>query len=73
MSNAFTKRVRLRSFEKDDLVRAVRPTMIIDKKKRKLEANWKGPFFSEKVYSNRLYLLTIVEGNQIVPPTKLSS
>lgn len=43
--------------------------MIVGKKKEKLEPNWEGPFAIEKVYSNGTYLLIIVEGDRIIPPT----
>lgn len=45
--------------------------MIIGKKKQNLEPNWEGPFVIKKVNSNRTYLLTTIEDNQIIPPTLL--
>lgn len=69
MSRAFNKRERPRSFQKGDLVLAIRMPTIIGKKKEKLEPNWEGPFAIEKVYSNRTYLLITTEGDQIIPPT----
>lgn len=71
MSKAFNKRVRPRSFQKGDLVLAIRTLMIINKKKGQLEPNWEGPFAIEKVYSNRTYLLITMEGERIIPPTNV--
>lgn len=69
MSKAFNKRVRPRSFQKRDLVLAIRTRLIIGKKKGKLEPNWKGPFAVKKVYLNGAYLLITMEVDRIIPPT----
>lgn len=68
MSNTFNKRIRLRSFQKGDLVVVFRSPMIISKKKRKLERSWEGLFILEKVFSKGIYLLITMEGDRIVLP-----
>lgn len=61
------KLVRVQSFQKDDLVLAA--LMIMIKEKEILEPNWEGSFIIDKVYSNKAYLQTTVEGEWIIPPT----
>ena len=37
--------------------------------KGKLEPKWEGPYVIEKVYSNGAYLLIMMDGDRIIPPT----
>lgn len=43
--------------------------MIFCKKKGKLDPNYECPFVSQKVYSKGAYVLTIMEGDEIIPLT----
>ena len=70
MTNAFNKKVRLRSFKKGDLVLMVwTPIIVTRRTKGKLEPKWEGPYVIEKVYSNGAYLLITMDGDRIIPPT----
>jgi len=52
ISRSFNKKVRKKIFKKDDLVLAVRRSMVkTHKTKEKLQPKWEGPFVAESVYS----------------------
>src|SRR3954469_25746806 len=56
ISKAYNRKVRDRTFEKGDLVLAVRrPMVMTHKTKGKFQAKWEGPFVVESVYSNGAY------------------
>ncbi|GMP37682.1 hypothetical protein CsSME_00009264 [Camellia sinensis var. sinensis] len=70
MANAFKKRVRLRSFKKEDLVLMVRTLIVVSRRtKGKLKPKWEGPYVIEKVYSNGAYLLITMDGDRIISLT----
>ena len=69
MARAYNKGIKLRTFEKGELVLMVRrPMEITHKSKGKFQPKWEGPFVIETVYSNGAYRLTTMEGDVLMMP-----
>ena len=68
LSKAFNKKVRIRSFQKGDLVLAVRrPIIITHRTKNKFISKWDGPYVVQEVYTNGAYKLVAEDGLRIGP------
>ncbi|KAG9458357.1 hypothetical protein H6P81_002865 [Aristolochia fimbriata] len=66
LTRAFNKKVKFRSFQKGDLVLAVRrPIMAISKDGGKFAPKWEGPFTVQEVYTNGAYKLVTPEGRRL--------
>jgi len=66
---AFNKKVKERTFKKDDLILAVRrPMVMTHKTKGKFQPKWEGPFVVELVYSNGAYRLITSDGDTLMMP-----
>ncbi|KAG9459165.1 hypothetical protein H6P81_003673 [Aristolochia fimbriata] len=58
MTRAFNKKVRLRSFQKGDLVLVVRrPMLFTSKTDGKFASKWEGPYVVQEAYTNGAYKL----------------
>src|SRR5436190_10335950 len=69
MARVYNKGIRLRTFEKGELVLMVRrPMEIAHKSKGKFQPKWEGSFIVETVYSNGAYRLIKMEGNVVMMP-----
>ena len=69
MARPYNKGIRLRTFEKGELVLMIRrPVETAHKSRRKFQPKWEGPFIVETVYSNGVYRLTTMEGDVIMMP-----
>ena len=69
MARAYNKGIRLRTFEKGELVLMIRrPMETAHKSREKFQPKWEGPFIVETVYSNGAYRLTTMEGNVLMMP-----
>ena len=69
ITKAFNKKVKMRTFKKDDLVLAVRrPMVMTHKTKGKFQPKWEGPFVVESVYSNGSYRLITSNGDTLMMP-----
>ena len=69
MARAYNKGIRLRTFEKGELVLMIRrPMEIAHKSRGKCQPKWEGPFIVETVYSNGAYRLATVEGDVLMMP-----
>src|SRR4051812_41709524 len=68
-ARAYNKGIKLRTFEKGELVLAVRRPMDTAHKNRgKFQPKWEGSFIIETVYSNGAYRLISMEGNEVMMP-----
>ncbi|KAG5541098.1 hypothetical protein RHGRI_021095 [Rhododendron griersonianum] len=68
MSKSFNKKVRLRSFQKGDLVLAVRrPINTTHKIGGKFISKWDGPYVVQEVYSSGAYKLVAEDGLRVGP------
>ncbi|KAF7146064.1 hypothetical protein RHSIM_Rhsim04G0187600 [Rhododendron simsii] len=68
MSKSFNKKVRLRSFQKGDLVLAVRrPINTTHKIGGKFISKWDGPYVVQEVYSSGAYKLVAEDGLKVGP------
>ncbi|KAG5553870.1 hypothetical protein RHGRI_011664 [Rhododendron griersonianum] len=66
MSKSFNKKVRLRSFQKGDLVLAVRrPINTTHKIGGKFISKWDGPYVVQEVYSSGAYKLVAEDGLRV--------
>ncbi|KAG9447595.1 hypothetical protein H6P81_013723 [Aristolochia fimbriata] len=66
LTRAFNKKVKLRSFQKGDLVLAVRrPIMATSRDGGKFAPKWEGPFVVQEVYTNGAYKLVTPEGRRL--------
>ncbi|KAG9458863.1 hypothetical protein H6P81_003371 [Aristolochia fimbriata] len=66
LTRAFNKNVKLRSFQKGDLVLAVRrPIMATSRYGGKFAPKWEGPFVVQEVYTNGAYKLVTPEGRRL--------
>ncbi|KAG9444850.1 hypothetical protein H6P81_016190 [Aristolochia fimbriata] len=66
LTRAFNKKVKLRSFQKGDLVLAVRrPIMTTSKDGGKFAPKWEGPLVVQEVYTNGAYKLVTPEGRRL--------
>jgi len=64
---AFNKKVKERTFKKDDLVLVVRRPMVMTyKKKEKFQLKWEGPFVVKSAYSNGAYHLITPDGDTLM-------
>ena len=69
ITSAFNKKVKERTFKKDDLVLAVRrPMVMTHKTKEKFQPKWEGPFVVESVYSNGAYRLITSDDDTLMMP-----
>src|SRR3954466_15984326 len=69
IARAYNKGIKQRTFEKGELVLAVRrPMETAHKSRGKFQPKWKGPFIVETVYSNGAYRLITMEGNIVMMP-----
>jgi len=65
----FNKKVKERTFKKDDLVLTIkRPTVMTRKTKEKFQPKWERPFIVESVYSNGAYRLITPDGDTLMMP-----
>ncbi|CAM9002129.1 unnamed protein product [Rhodiola kirilowii] len=68
LSRAFNKKVRPRSFQKGDLVLAVRrPIITSHKTGSKFKAKWDGPYVVQEAYTNGAYKIVDQEGLRVGP------
>jgi len=68
LSKAFNKKVRIRSFQKGDLVLAMRrPIIITHRTGNKFTSKWDGPYVVQEVYTNGAYKLVAEDGLRIGP------
>ncbi|CAM8997431.1 unnamed protein product [Rhodiola kirilowii] len=68
LSRAFNKKVRPRSFQKGDLVLAVRrPIITSHKTGSKFKAKWDGPYVVQEAYTNGAYKIMDQEGLRVGP------
>jgi hypothetical protein len=68
MSRAFNKKVRPRSFQKGDLVLALRRPIITSHKTRsKFVSKWDGPYVVQEVYTNGAYKIVDEDGVHVGP------
>ncbi|CAM8891899.1 unnamed protein product [Rhodiola kirilowii] len=68
LSRAFNKKVRPRSFQKEDLVLAVRRSIITSHKTgSKFKAKWDGPYVVQEAYTNGAYKIVDQEGLRVGP------
>ncbi|KAF7150025.1 hypothetical protein RHSIM_Rhsim02G0128300 [Rhododendron simsii] len=68
MSKSFNKKVRLRSFQKGDLVLAVRrPINTTHKIGGKFISKWDGPYVVQEVYSSGAYKVVAEDGLRVGP------
>ncbi|KAG9442418.1 hypothetical protein H6P81_018272 [Aristolochia fimbriata] len=66
MTRAFNKKVRLRSFQKGDLVLAGRRPMLFTRKTGgKFAPKWEGPYVVQEVYTNGVYKLVTANGSEL--------
>ncbi|KAG9453432.1 hypothetical protein H6P81_006336 [Aristolochia fimbriata] len=66
LTRAFNKKVKFRSFQKGDLVLAVRrPIMATSRDGGKFAPKWEGPFIVQEVYTNGAYKLVTPEGRRL--------
>ncbi|KAG9446503.1 hypothetical protein H6P81_012631 [Aristolochia fimbriata] len=66
MTRAFNKKVRLRSFQKGDLVLAVRRSMLFTSKiGGKFAPKWEGPYVVQEAYTNGAYKLVTTNGSEL--------
>ncbi|KAG9450539.1 hypothetical protein H6P81_010504 [Aristolochia fimbriata] len=66
MTRAFNKKVRLRSFQKGDLVLAVqRPMLFTSKTGGKFAPKWEGPYVVQEAYTNGAYKLVTANGSEL--------
>ncbi|KAG9453450.1 hypothetical protein H6P81_006354 [Aristolochia fimbriata] len=66
MTRAFNKKVRLRSFQKGDLVLAVRrPMLFTSKTGGKFAPKWEGPYVIQEAYTNGAYKLVTANGSEL--------
>ncbi|KAG9442388.1 hypothetical protein H6P81_018242 [Aristolochia fimbriata] len=66
MTKAFNKKVRLRSFQKGDLVLAVRrPMLFTSKTGGKFAPKWEGPYVVQEAYTNGAYKLVSANGLEL--------
>ncbi|KAG9444917.1 hypothetical protein H6P81_016257 [Aristolochia fimbriata] len=66
MTRAFNKKVRLRSFQKGDLVLTVRRPMLFTSKTRgKFAPKWEGPYVVQEAYTNGAYKLVTASGSEL--------
>ncbi|KAG9440971.1 hypothetical protein H6P81_021136 [Aristolochia fimbriata] len=66
MTRAFNKKVRLRSFQKGDLVLAVRrPMLFTSKIGGKFAPKWEGPYVVQEAYTNGAYKLVTANGSEL--------
>src|SRR4051812_21506073 len=69
IARAYNKGIKLRTFEKGELVLSVRRQMeVANKHKGKFQPKWEGPFIIETVYSNGAYRLMTMKGNVVMMP-----
>ncbi|KAG9442376.1 hypothetical protein H6P81_018230 [Aristolochia fimbriata] len=67
MTRAFNKKVRLRSFQKGDLVLAVRrPMLFTSKTGGKFAPKWEGQYVVQEAYTNRAYKLVTSNGSELL-------
>ncbi|KAG5531746.1 hypothetical protein RHGRI_026388 [Rhododendron griersonianum] len=68
MSKSFNKKVRLRSFQKGDLVLTIRrPINATHKIGGKFISKWDGPYVVQEVYSSGAYKLVAEDGLRVGP------
>ena len=68
MPKPFNKKVRVRSFQKGDLVLAVRrPIITTHRTGNKFTSKWDGPYVVQEVYSNGAYKIVAKDGLRIGP------
>ncbi|CAM8988114.1 unnamed protein product [Rhodiola kirilowii] len=68
LSRAFNKKVRPRSFQKGDLVLAVRrPIITSHKTGSKFKEKWDGPYVVQEAYTNGAYKIVDQEGLRVGP------
>ncbi|CAM8928328.1 unnamed protein product [Rhodiola kirilowii] len=68
LSRAFNKKVRPRSFQKGDLVLAVRrPIITSHKTGSKFKEKWDGPYVVQEAYTNGAYKIVDQEGVRVGP------
>ncbi|KAM2774451.1 hypothetical protein COP1_019339 [Malus domestica] len=68
LSKAFNKKVHPRSFQMEDLVLALRRSIITTHKtKSKFTSKWDGPYVIQEVYTNGTYLIMAEDGLKISP------
>ncbi|CAM8912699.1 unnamed protein product [Rhodiola kirilowii] len=68
LSRAFNKKVRPRSFQKGDLVLAVRrPIITSHKTGSKFKTKWDGPYVVQEAYTNGAYKIVDQEGVRVGP------
>ncbi|XP_060190501.1 uncharacterized protein LOC132619687 [Lycium barbarum] len=68
LSRAFNKKVRLRSFQVEDQVLAVRrPTIVSHKSGGEFTSKWDGPYVIQEAYSGGAYKLVNADGLRIGP------
>ncbi|CAM8999249.1 unnamed protein product [Rhodiola kirilowii] len=68
LSRAFNKKVRPRSFQKGDLVLAVRRSIITSHKTgSKFKEKWDGPYVVQEAYTNGAYKIVDQEGVRVGP------
>ncbi|CAM8996545.1 unnamed protein product [Rhodiola kirilowii] len=68
LSRAFNRKVRPRSFQKGDLVLAVRrPIITSHKTGSKFKAKWDGPYVVQEAYTNGAYKIVDQEGLRVGP------
>ncbi|KAG9447747.1 hypothetical protein H6P81_013875 [Aristolochia fimbriata] len=66
MTRAFNKKVRLRSFQKADLVLAVRrPMLFTSKTGGKFAPKWEGSYVVQEAYTNGAYKLVTSNGSEL--------
>ncbi|KAG9444536.1 hypothetical protein H6P81_015876 [Aristolochia fimbriata] len=66
MTRAFNKKVRLRSFQKGDLVLTVRrPMLFTSKTGGKFAPKWEGPYVVQEAYTNGAYKLVTANGSEL--------
>lgn len=69
ISAAYSKKVRVRTFKKGDLVLAVKRLMIMmHKTRRKFQPKWEEMFVVETIYLNGAYCLINSNGNTLMAP-----
>ncbi|KAG9446928.1 hypothetical protein H6P81_013056 [Aristolochia fimbriata] len=67
MTRAFNKKVRLRSFQKGDLVLVVRrPMLFTNKTGGKFAPKWDGPYVVQEAYTNDAYKLVTAKGSELL-------
>ena len=68
LSKAFRMKVHPRSFQKGDLVLALRrPIITTHKTKSKFTSKWDGPYVIQEVYTSGAYLIMADDGLRIGP------